>query len=134
MTERVLFEEELQLDEIGSNRTLPAADRHVVEAKHNQDELDAVVRSGRCVVAGAAGLIRIGHTEFVECAVERHSRRIELVEVVAGVDSQDNMMIEIVDMELQRLEVLLERDTLWIAMRQVQGGWPYTDEDNRAGV
>lgn len=83
---------------------------------------------GRRLEPGAAGPMRIEHTDFVEFVVERQSRCIGLAELVAGEHSQDIVVVEVVGMEAQPLEALLESDTLWIASYQVQVGWRYTGE------
>ena len=62
-----------------------------------------------------SGLRCIDHTEFVE-------QHIGLEELAAGECSQHIVVVEVVEMEEWRLEVLLGSDTFWIALRQVQVG------------
>lgn len=71
---------------------------------------------------GAAGLRRIDYTEFVESAGGRHTQHIGLGELAAGERSQQIVVVEVVEMEEWRLEVLLGSDTFWSALRQIQVG------------
>ena len=71
---------------------------------------------------GAAGLRHIDYTEFVESAGGRHTQHIGLGEPAAGERSQHIVVVEVVEMEEWRLEVLLGSDTFWSALRQIQVG------------
>lgn len=65
---------------------------------------------------------RIDYTEFVESADGRHTQHIGLGEPAAGERSQHIVVVEVVEMEEWRLEVLLGSDTFWSALRQIQVG------------
>jgi hypothetical protein len=73
-------------------------------------------------VLGAAGLRCIDHTEFVESAGWRHTQHIDLGELAAGERSQHIVVVEVVEMEEWRPEVLLGSDTFRSALRQAQVG------------
>ena len=86
--------------------------------RYGHPGLDTADWRGRRLEPEAAGLMRIDHTDFVECVVERQSLCSGLAELVAGEDSQDIVVLEVVGMEAQPLEELLESDTLWMAIHR----------------
>jgi hypothetical protein len=61
----------------------------------------------------------IDYMEVVESAGGQH---IGLRELAAGERSQHIVVVQVVEMEEWRLEVLLGSDTFWSALRQIKVG------------